>query len=136
MDARHDLYYGADNSVYMRLNLGTEMPGSTALGLEGRARGGGRPLTFTPQDGKDHYPSYYLGSYPSSVRRNRSSGTRGRSNPGEKQNPGTMMRIRRCRRKKKSPLSNVTSGHRTSSSATTRLWRVTWPMRRISAARR
>ena len=63
-------YYGADNlPVYMRLNLGTEMPEQYRIqGSKGVLEVAGSTLTFTPQDGKDHYPSYYTGSYPGKLR--------------------------------------------------------------------
>src|SRR5438445_1011178 len=58
-------YYADDLPVYMRLNLGTEMPemyrfqGSKGI-LEVTEFG----LSFTPQSGKDTMPSYYANSFP------------------------------------------------------------------------
>ncbi len=63
-------YYGAtDLPVYMRLNLGTEMPEQYRIqGSNGVLEVSGSTLTFSPQDGKDHWPSYYTGSYPRALR--------------------------------------------------------------------
>src|SRR5213082_3203291 len=55
--------------VYMRLNLGTEMPETYRIqGTKGLLEVTGSGLTFTPQSGKDQYPSYYTGSYPRALR--------------------------------------------------------------------
>ena len=63
-------YYGADNlPVYMRLNLGTEMPEQYRFqGSKGVLEVSGNRLTFTPQSGEDNWPSYYTGSYPRALR--------------------------------------------------------------------
>src|SRR6266566_5001725 len=63
-------YYGdTDLPVYMRLNLGTEMPEQYRIqGSKGVLEVSGNTLTFTPQDGKDRWPSYYTGSYPRALR--------------------------------------------------------------------
>ena len=63
-------YYGADNlPVYMRLNLGTEMPEQYRFqGSKGVLEVAGNRLTFTPQSGEDNWPSYYTGSYPRALR--------------------------------------------------------------------
>jgi predicted dehydrogenase len=63
-------YYGAtDLPVYMRLNLGTEMPEQYRIqGSKGVLEVSGNTLSFTPQDGKDRWPSYYTGSYPRALR--------------------------------------------------------------------
>ena len=63
-------YYGAtDLPVYMRLNLGTSMPEQYRIqGSKGVLEVSGSSLTFAPQDGKDHWPSYYTGSYPRALR--------------------------------------------------------------------
>jgi len=62
--------YGADDlPVYMRLNLGTSMPEQYRIqGSKGVLEVSGSSLTFSPQDGKDHWPSYYTGSYPRALR--------------------------------------------------------------------
>jgi len=55
--------------VYMRLNLGTEMPEMYRIqGSKGLLEVTGSSLSFTPQTGKDQYPSYYTGSYPRALR--------------------------------------------------------------------
>ena len=63
-------YYGAtDLPVYMRLNLGTEMPEQYRIqGSQGVLEVSGNTLTFAPQTGKDQWPSYYTGSYPHALR--------------------------------------------------------------------
>jgi len=68
-DVHATIYYYSDLPVYMRLNLGTEMPEQYRIqGSKGVLEVSGSTLTFTPQDGKDHWPSYYTGSYPSKLR--------------------------------------------------------------------
>jgi len=68
-DVHATIYYYADLPVYMRLNLGTEMPEQYRIqGSKGVLEVSGSTLTFTPQDGKDHWPSYYTGSYPGKLR--------------------------------------------------------------------
>jgi predicted dehydrogenase len=68
-DVQANIFYYGDLPVYMRLNLGTEMPetyrfqGSAGI-LELTKAG----LTFTPQTGKDSSPSYYVRSYPHAMR--------------------------------------------------------------------
>jgi len=55
--------------VYMRLNLGTEMPEMYRIqGSKGLLEVTGSSLSYTPQSGKDQYPSYYTGSYPRALR--------------------------------------------------------------------
>jgi len=68
-DVHAVLYYYADLPVYMRLNLGTAMPETYRLqGSKGVLEVTGSTLSFTPQSGKDEYPSYYTGSYPRALR--------------------------------------------------------------------
>jgi predicted dehydrogenase len=68
-DVHAALFQYGDIPVYMRLNLGTEMPevyrfqGSKGI-LEMTEFG----LSFTPQTGKDTAPSYYDGSFPHAMR--------------------------------------------------------------------
>jgi hypothetical protein len=68
-DVHAALFQYGDIPVYMRLNLGTEMPevyrfqGSKGI-LEMTEFG----LSFTPQSGKDTAPSYYDGSFPHAMR--------------------------------------------------------------------
>src|SRR5712672_1878888 len=68
-DVHATIYYYSDLPVYMRLNLGTEMPEQYRIqGSKGVLEVAGHTLTFSPQDGKDHWPSYYTGSYPGKLR--------------------------------------------------------------------
>jgi predicted dehydrogenase len=68
-DVHAVLYYYRDLPVYMRLNLGTGMPETYRIqGSKGILEVTGSTLTFTPQSGKDSYPSYYTGSYPRAMR--------------------------------------------------------------------
>jgi len=66
----HAVVYDYDGlPVYMRLNLGTEMPETYRIqGSKGLLEVTGSSLSFTPQSGKDQYPSYYTGSYPRALR--------------------------------------------------------------------
>jgi predicted dehydrogenase len=62
--------YGGGLPVYMRLNLGTSMPETYRIqGSKGILEVTGSSLTFSPQSGKDEYPSYYTGSYPADMRK-------------------------------------------------------------------
>jgi predicted dehydrogenase len=68
-DVHAVLYSYGDLPVYMRLNLGTEMPETYRIqGSKGILEVTGSTLTYTPQSGKDTYPSYYTGSYPRAMR--------------------------------------------------------------------
>jgi predicted dehydrogenase len=68
-DVHAVLYYYGDLPVYMRLNLGTEMPETYRIqGSKGVLEVTRSTLTLTPQSGKDTYPSYYTGSYPRAMR--------------------------------------------------------------------
>jgi predicted dehydrogenase len=68
-DVHAVLYSYGDLPVYMRLNLGTAMPETYRIqGSKGILEVTGSTLTFTPQSGKDTYPSYYTGSYPRAMR--------------------------------------------------------------------
>src|SRR4029077_14052176 len=63
------VYYFGDLPVYMRLNLGTEMPEAYRIqGSKGVLDVTGSTLSLAPQTGKDNYPSYYTGSYPHAMR--------------------------------------------------------------------
>src|SRR2546421_211139 len=66
----HAVVYDYDGlPVYMRLNLGTEMPETYRIqGSKGILEVTGSSLSFTPQSGKDSGPSYYTGSYPRALR--------------------------------------------------------------------
>ena len=68
-DVHAVVYYYGELPVYMRLNLGTEMPELYRIqGSKGVLEVTGSTLSFTPQTGKDAYPSYYTGSYPRAMR--------------------------------------------------------------------
>jgi hypothetical protein len=61
-------YYG-ELPVYMRLNLGCDMPETYRFqGSRGLLEVNEFGLTFTPQTGTDSYPSYYTGSFPRAMR--------------------------------------------------------------------
>jgi len=62
-------YYSGDLPVYMRLNLGTEMPEQYRIqGSKGILEVAGDKLTFSPQGGTDQWPSYYTSSFPRALR--------------------------------------------------------------------
>jgi predicted dehydrogenase len=62
-------YYSGDLPVYMRLNLGTEMPEQYRIqGSKGILEVAGDKLTFSPQVGTDQWPSYYTSSFPRALR--------------------------------------------------------------------
>ena len=62
-------YYFGDLPVSMRLNLGTEIQEAYWFhGSKGVLELTGSRITVTPQSGKDQWPSYYTGSYPSALR--------------------------------------------------------------------
>lgn len=68
-DVHAVVYYFGDLPVYMRLNLGTEMPEAYRIqGSKGVLDVTGSTLSLAPQTGKDNYPSYYTGSYPHAMR--------------------------------------------------------------------
>jgi predicted dehydrogenase len=55
--------------VYMRLNLGTEMPEAYRIqGSKGVMEVTGNTITFTSQPGTDLNPSYYSGGFPKAMR--------------------------------------------------------------------
>lgn len=66
----HAVLYDYDGlPVYMRLNLGTEMPETYRFqGSKGILEVTGDSITFEPQDGLDHSPSYYAYSFPKAMR--------------------------------------------------------------------
>jgi hypothetical protein len=62
-------YYYGDLPVSMRLNLGTEFPELYRFqGSKGILEVTGRTITFSPQDGKDSGPSWYVSSFPRAMR--------------------------------------------------------------------
>src|SRR3989454_5307493 len=68
-DVHASLYQYGDIPVYMRLNLGTEMPETYRFqGSKGILEMTEFGLTYTPQSGKDTAPSYYAGSFPHAMR--------------------------------------------------------------------
>lgn len=68
-DVHASLFLYGDIPVYMRLNLGTEMPETYRFqGSKGLLEMGEFGLSFTPQAGKDSAPSYYDGSFPHAMR--------------------------------------------------------------------
>jgi len=68
-DVHASLYQYGDIPVYMRLNLGTEMPETYRFqGSKGILEMTEFGLSFTPQPGKDTSPSYYDGSFPHAMR--------------------------------------------------------------------
>jgi predicted dehydrogenase len=68
-DVHSTVYYYGDLPVYMRLNLATDMPETYRIqGSKGLLEVTGSSVTFSPQTGKDSYPSYYTGSFPRAMR--------------------------------------------------------------------
>ncbi len=68
-DVHASTYYYGELPVYMRLNLGTEMPEMYRFqGSKGILELTGSTLSYTPQAGKDSSPSYYAHSFPRAVR--------------------------------------------------------------------
>ena len=68
-DVHATVYYYGDLPVYMRLNQATAMPETYRFqGSKGILEVTELGLTFTPQTGKDSYPSYYTGSFPRAMR--------------------------------------------------------------------
>src|SRR5438128_3489726 len=68
-DVHAVVYYYGELPVYMRLNLGTEMPETYRFqGAKRILEVTGSSLSFTPQSGKDAYPSYYANSFPGAMR--------------------------------------------------------------------
>lgn len=68
-DVHASLFQYGDIPVYMRLNLGTEMPETYRFqGSKGILEMTEFGLTYTPQTGKDSGPSYYDGSFPHAMR--------------------------------------------------------------------
>src|SRR2546423_5727020 len=68
-DVHSTVYYYGDLPVYMRLNLATGMPETYRIqGSKGLLEVSGSSVTFSPQSGKDSYPSYYTGSFPRAMR--------------------------------------------------------------------
>jgi predicted dehydrogenase len=68
-DVHASVYYYGELPVYMRLNLGTEMPEVYRIqGSKGILEVTEFGLSFTPQSGKDSGPSYYDSGFPRAMR--------------------------------------------------------------------
>ncbi|MBV9480144.1 MAG: Gfo/Idh/MocA family oxidoreductase [Acidobacteria bacterium] len=68
-DVHATLFQYGEVPVYMRLNLGTEMPETYRFqGTKGILEVTEFGLSFTPQSGKDTAPSYYANSFPREMR--------------------------------------------------------------------
>ena len=68
-DVHACVYCYGELPVYMRLNLGAEMPETYRFqGSKGILEVGEFGLTYTPQTGRDSSPSYYAGSFPRAMR--------------------------------------------------------------------
>ena len=68
-DVHASLYQYGDIPVYMRLNLGTEMPETYRFqGSKGILEMNEFGLTFTPQSGVDTSPSYYDQGFPHAMK--------------------------------------------------------------------
>ena len=68
-DVHATLFQYGDIPVYMRLNLGTEMPETYRFqGSKGILEMTEFGLSFSPQSGKDTAPSYYANSFPRAMR--------------------------------------------------------------------
>jgi predicted dehydrogenase len=68
-DVQATIYYYGQLPVYMRLNLGTEMPETYRFqGSKGILEVNEFGLSYTPQSGKDTAPSYYASGFPKEMR--------------------------------------------------------------------
>jgi predicted dehydrogenase len=68
-DVHAVLFEYGELPVYMRLNLGTDMPETYRFqGSKGILEVTGTTITVTPQSGVDEYPSYYAYSFPQPLR--------------------------------------------------------------------
>ena len=68
-DVHATLFYYGELPVYMRLNLGTEMPETYRFqGSKGILEVGEFGLSYSPQSGKDSAPSYYDSGFPHAMR--------------------------------------------------------------------
>jgi len=68
-DVQATIYYYGQLPVYMRLNLGTEMPETYRFqGSKGILEVNEFGLSYTPQSGKDNAPSYYASGFPKGMR--------------------------------------------------------------------
>ncbi|HVH09646.1 MAG TPA: Gfo/Idh/MocA family oxidoreductase [Gemmatimonadales bacterium] len=68
-DVHAVLFTYGELPVYMRLNLGTEMPEAYRFqGSKGILEVSESGMSYTPQSGKDSFPSYYANSFPRALR--------------------------------------------------------------------
>ena len=68
-DVHAVLFTYGELPVYMRLNLGTEMPEAYRFqGSKGILEVSESGMSYTPQSGKDSSPSYYANSFPRALR--------------------------------------------------------------------
>jgi predicted dehydrogenase len=68
-DVHATSFYWGDLPVYLRLNLGTEMPETYRIqGSKGILEVTGSTITLSPQLGRDTSPSYYAWSFPRAMR--------------------------------------------------------------------
>jgi predicted dehydrogenase len=68
-DVHATSFYWGDLPVYLRLNIGTEMPETYRIqGSKGILEITGSTITLTPQLGRDTSPSYYAWSFPQAMR--------------------------------------------------------------------
>jgi len=68
-DVHNTIFEYGNNSVVMRLNLGTDIPESYRfMGSKGVLDVNSDQLTFTSQTGKDEAPSWYASSFPKALR--------------------------------------------------------------------
>jgi predicted dehydrogenase len=68
-DVHATTFYWGELPVYLRLNLGTEMPETYVIqGSKGILEVSGSTITLSPQLGRDTSPSYYAGGFPRAMR--------------------------------------------------------------------
>jgi predicted dehydrogenase len=68
--------------VYVRLGLGTATPElARFMGPEGILEATAETLTYSPQTGRDSYPSYYSGSFPRTMREEYRAGWHAENDP-------------------------------------------------------
>jgi predicted dehydrogenase len=93
-DVHASLFQYGEIPVYMRLNLGTDMPETYRFqGSKGILEMTEFGLSYTPQTGKDTGPSYYDGSFPHAMRAAYEKQWRAENTPklGEEPMPETVL---------------------------------------------
>jgi predicted dehydrogenase len=93
-DVHASLFQYGEIPVYMRLNLGTDMPETYRFqGSKGILEMTEFALSYTPQTGKDTGPSYYDGSFPHAMRAAYEKQWRAENTPklGEEPMPETVL---------------------------------------------